>query len=65
MKKRVLSALMVLCMVLTLLPVSAFAAPNEAKLTVSNTPVTDIFAEESANRTIYVEIGRASCRERV
>ncbi len=41
MKKRVLSALMVLCMVLTLLPVSAFAAPNEAKLTVSNAPVTD------------------------
>ena len=28
MKKRVLSALMVLCMVLTLLPVSAFAAPK-------------------------------------
>ena len=29
MKKRVLSALMVLCMVLTLLPVSAFAADTK------------------------------------
>ena len=31
MKKRLLSALMVFCMVLTLLPVSAFAAPNDTE----------------------------------
>ena len=34
MKKRVLSALMVLCMVLTLLPVSAFAAPKSGNTVV-------------------------------
>lgn len=34
MKKRVLSALMVLCMVLTLLPVSAFAAPKSGDTVV-------------------------------
>lgn len=35
MKKRVLSALMVLCMVLTLLPVSAFAALNDTEFHIT------------------------------
>ena len=42
MKKRVLSALMVLCMVLTLLPVSALAAPaNETGAQFSNTATSE------------------------
>ena len=62
MKKRVLSILMMLCLALTLLPVSVWAADSVAEVStkeelnaaLSNASVTEIH-----------KIGRASCRERV
>ncbi len=47
MKKRLLSALMVFCMVLTLLPVSAFAAPNDTEFHITGIQaMKDLVAEK-------------------
>ena len=57
MKKRVLSALMVLCMVLTLLPVSAFAAPT-ATLKPGEVSATKTaqYDENTGNVTITLNV---------
>lgn len=66
MKKRLLSALMVFCMVLTLLPVSAFAAPNDTEFHITGIQaMKDLVAEklsvdagEKSRSTVSKSMGR-------
>ena len=71
MKKRVLSILMMLCLALTLLPVSVWAADSDAEVstqedlnaTLSNASVADSDAEVSTQEDLNAALSNASVTE--